>query len=58
MTSRVDQGTVVESPWVPDLAPGDYVLRVLAEDAAGNVAISGRDLPITVEPLPAPVGLM
>jgi hypothetical protein len=56
VTSRVDQGTVVESPWVPHLAPGDYVLRVLAEDAAGNVAISGRDLPITVEPLPAPSG--
>ena len=56
MTSRVHEGTVVESPWVPRLAPGDYVLRVLAEDAAGNVAVSGRDLPITVEPLPAPAG--
>jgi hypothetical protein len=48
VTSRVDHGTVVESPWVPDLAPGDYVLRVLAEDAAGNVAITGRDLPIAL----------
>jgi sugar lactone lactonase YvrE len=56
VTSRVHEGTVVESPWVPRLAPGDYVLRVLAEDAAGNVAVSGRDLPITVEPLPAPAG--
>ena len=37
-------------------AAGRLRLRVLAEDAAGNVAISGRDLPITVEPLPAPAG--
>lgn len=48
VTSRVEHGTVVESPWVPQLPPGDYVLRVVAEDAAGNVAIAGRDLPIRI----------
>jgi hypothetical protein len=49
VTSRVDQRTVVEAPWEPRLPPGDYVLRVLAEDAAGNIAVAGRDLPIAVE---------
>jgi sugar lactone lactonase YvrE len=48
-TSRVDQGSVVEALWEPRLPPGDYVLRVLAEDAFGNAAIAGRDLPIAVE---------
>ena len=48
VTTRVDQGTVVEAPWVPSVPPGDYVVRVLAEDAFGNVAETGRDLPITV----------
>ena len=52
VTSRVDRGTVVEAPWEPRLPPGDYVLRVLAEDASGNVAVAGRDLPIAVELLP------
>ena len=52
VTSRVDQGTVVEAPWEPRLPPGDYVLRVLAEDASGNVAVAGRDLPIAVQPTP------
>ena len=60
VTSRVHEGTVVESPWVPHLPPGDYVLRVLAEDAAGNVAgFRARiTVAIAVEPLPAPCGLM
>jgi streptogramin lyase len=48
VTTRVDHGTVVEAPWVPSVPPGDYVVRVLAEDAFGNVAETGRDLPITV----------
>jgi hypothetical protein len=49
-TSRVDRGTVVEAPWEPGpLPPGDYVLRVVAEDAFGNAAVAGRDLPIAVE---------
>ena len=31
------------------LEPGQYIIRVHAADIGGNVAVSGRDLPITVE---------
>jgi hypothetical protein len=48
VTTRVDRGAIVGAPWLPMLPPGDYVIRIVAEDAAGNVATSGRDLPITV----------
>jgi len=48
VTSRVEDGHVVEAPWYPRLPPGDYLIRVLVEDAAGNTAVSGRDLPIRV----------
>ena len=42
-----DSGGVVDVPWdASALAPGDYVLRVIVEDAAGNQAIAGRDLKI------------
>jgi streptogramin lyase len=34
------------------LAPGDYTLRILAADAAGNEAIRNRDLRITIPPVP------
>jgi hypothetical protein len=30
------------------LAPGDYVIRVYAADYAGNVAVAGRDLPLSI----------
>lgn len=49
VTSRVEGGEVREEPWVPLLPPGDYVLRVLAEDAFGNAAETGRDVPIRIE---------
>ena len=49
VTSRVEGGRVEEDPWVPVLPPGDYVLRLLAEDAAGNMAEAGRDVPISIE---------
>ena len=49
VTSRVDGDRIVEAPWQPDLPAGDYVIRVHAEDAAGNRALAGRDLPITVQ---------
>jgi hypothetical protein len=30
------------------LPPGDYTLRVLAADAAGNEAVGNRDVPVTI----------
>jgi hypothetical protein len=51
LTTRVEQGAVVAAPWSPDLPPGDYLVRVLAEDAAGNLAVDRRDLPIVIPPV-------
>jgi sugar lactone lactonase YvrE len=51
LTTRVDQGTVVAEPWTPDLPPGNYLVRVLAEDAAGNLAVDRRDLPVVIPPV-------
>jgi sugar lactone lactonase YvrE len=48
VTTRVEDGHVVEAPWYPRVPPGDYLVRALAEDAAGNIAVTGRDLPIRV----------
>jgi hypothetical protein len=31
-----------------ELPPGDYLLRIMALDYAGNEAVAGRDLPITI----------
>jgi len=43
-------GQVSPGAWdVSSIAPGDYTLRIFAADYAGNVAVDGRDLPITVE---------
>jgi hypothetical protein len=48
VTSGVDaSGRVVDAPWdAGALAPGEYVLRVIVEDAAGNQAAAGRDVKI------------
>jgi hypothetical protein len=47
ITTATDQDRVVESPWDPRaLPPGDYILRVLVADAAGNQATAGRDVRI------------
>jgi sugar lactone lactonase YvrE len=49
VTNRVRGGQAETGAWRPaDLAPGDYTLRILAADYAGNEAKDGRDLPITV----------
>jgi sugar lactone lactonase YvrE len=32
------------------LSPGEYVLRILAADASGNITVANRDVPITVRP--------
>lgn len=34
---------------VGQLGPGDYLLRITAEDYAGNAAVKGRDLAITID---------
>lgn len=35
------------------LAPGDYTLRILAADIAGNAALGNRDVAISIRPSPA-----
>ena len=49
VTNRVQGGLAETGGWSPaGLAPGDYTVRILAADYAGNQALTGRDLPITV----------
>jgi hypothetical protein len=39
----------VDAPWNPaGLLPGNYILRVIVADETGNVAIAGRDVPLTL----------
>jgi 5-hydroxyisourate hydrolase-like protein (transthyretin family) len=43
-------GQVTPGMWnVAELASGNYRLRVLAADYAGNQAVEGRDLSFTLE---------
>ena len=50
VNNRLRDGEVTPGTWRVDaLAPGDYILRIHAADYAGQVAIEGRDLAITVE---------
>jgi hypothetical protein len=43
-------GLALPGSWrVENLAPGDYLLRIHAADYAGQVALEGRDLAITIE---------
>lgn len=50
VTNTLRDGLALPGSWKVDgLAPGDYTLRVHAEDYAGQVATEGRDLAITVE---------
>ena len=49
LNNRMQDGQVVPGTWhVGALAPGDYILRIVAEDFAGNAATEGRDLPFTL----------
>jgi sugar lactone lactonase YvrE len=42
-------GRTEKAGWNPaDLPPGQYVIRILAADRMGNVAMSGRDLPVAI----------
>lgn len=50
LTNRMVRGQVTPGMWnVAELAPGNYRLRVLAADFAGNQAVEGRDLPFLLE---------
>ena len=50
VTNSVRDGAAATGSWDPNtLAPGDYTIRILAADYAGNEALSGRDLAITVQ---------
>jgi hypothetical protein len=45
----VRDGRASVGGWNPaTLSPGNYTIRIYAGDRAGNVALAGRDLPITV----------
>ena len=50
VTNEVRGGKVREGIWrASELPPGDYTLRIIAADYAGNEADAGRDLPIRIK---------
>jgi len=50
VTNTLREGVAALDRWdTRTLSPGDYTLRVLAEDIAGNEAIVNRDLRVTIE---------
>jgi sugar lactone lactonase YvrE len=51
VTNTVRHGRAERGTWdTSTLPPGDYTLRILAADFAGNEATDNRDVPITVVP--------
>ena len=51
LTNRVRDGLATRDAWdTRDVPPGDYILRIVALDYAGNAARAGRDVPITFVP--------
>jgi hypothetical protein len=50
VSNTLHDGLALPGSWkVGSLAPGEYTLRIHAEDYAGQAALEGRDLAITVE---------
>ncbi len=50
VNNRLQDGEVKAGSWqIGALAPGDYLLRIYAADFAGQVALEGRDLPLSIE---------
>lgn len=50
LNNTLSDGQVSPGAWrIGALAPGNYVLRILAADYAGNVALAGRDLRLCIE---------
>ena len=51
VTNTFRHGVAARATWdSSSLAPGHYILRVIAADVRGNVAVANRDLPISVVP--------
>ena len=49
VSNIIRHGRAERAGWNPaDLPRGDYTIRIHAADRAGNVAATGRDLPITI----------
>jgi sugar lactone lactonase YvrE len=49
VTNSLRGGHAAAGAWDPrDLPPGEYLIRIVAEDASGNRAEKGRDLPVIV----------
>jgi len=49
INNRLINGKLTPGGWkVGDLGPGNYILRITAEDFAGNAANRGRDLAVTI----------
>jgi sugar lactone lactonase YvrE len=49
VTNHVRHGRAERGTWdTTELPPGDYTLRILAADFAGNEAADNRDVPVTV----------
>ncbi|HWK34847.1 hypothetical protein [Sphingomonas sp.] len=49
VTNALHGGRAHAEGWNPEgLSPGHYIIRIHAADRAGNVATTGRDLPMTV----------
>ena len=50
LSNTLANGRVGRGAWrIGAIAPGNYVLRILAADYAGNTALAGRDLALTIE---------
>jgi len=51
VTNHVGNGLAARSTWdTTGMAPGNYLIRIYAADFAGNIALAGRDLPVTLAP--------
>jgi len=49
VTNTVRHGRAERGTWdTTALPPGDYTLRILAADFAGNEAAENRDVPVTL----------
>lgn len=50
VTNTYRDGVATPGYWdTTELQPGNYILRVVASDIRGNVALANRDVPITIE---------